>query len=165
MKFLILNQRYAVLAGVTLLTFASLICAAAVDVWFWVPVVVFGALMVVGWFDLRQTRHSILRNYPVSGHIRFILESFRPEIRQYMIESDQDEVPFSRQSRGLVYQRAKGVEDKRPFGTIEDVYGSGYAWLTHSSRRPASPISIFGFGSAGRPASSPMTPAFTIFRR
>lgn len=132
MKFLILNQRYAVLAGVTLLTFASLICAAVVDVWFWVPVVIFGALMVVGWFDLRQTRHSILRNYPVSGHIRFILESFRPEIRQYMIESDQDEVPFSRQSRGLVYQRAKGVEDKRPFGTIEDVYGSGYAWLTHS---------------------------------
>jgi glutamate synthase domain-containing protein 2 len=55
-----------------------------------------------------------------------------------MIESDHEEVPFSRQARALVYQRAKGVEDKRPFGTIENVYGSGYAWLTHS----ATPVSI-----------------------
>ena len=132
MKFLILNQRYAVLAGVTVLTIASLICASLVDVWFWVPAIIFGSLMLVGWRDMRQFRHAILRNYPVSGHIRFILENFRPEIRQYMIESDQDKLPFSRQDRGLVYQRAKGVEDKRPFGTIEDVYASGYAWLTHS---------------------------------
>jgi len=61
------------------------------------------------------------------------MESIRPEIRQYMIEADHEEVPFSRQARGLVYQRAKGVEDKRPFGTIENVYGAGYSWLTHSA--------------------------------
>jgi glutamate synthase domain-containing protein 2 len=90
-------------------------------------------LLVLGVRDLRQRRHSILRNYPIVGHLRFMLESIRPEIRQYIIESDREEVPFSRQDRGLVYQRAKGVEDKRPFGTIENVYGSGYAWLTHSA--------------------------------
>lgn len=66
------------------------------------------------------------------GHIRFLLEAIRPEIRQYMIEGDHDEVPFSRQTRVLAYQRAKGVEDKRPFGTIENVYASGYSWMTHS---------------------------------
>ncbi len=64
-----------------------------------------------------QSRHAILRNYPVLGHMRFILESIRPEIRQYLIEGDRDEEPFSRDARSLVYQRAKGVEDKKPFGT------------------------------------------------
>ena len=132
MKFFILNQRYFVMTGVVVLTLASVILATAVDVWFWVPAVIFGLLVLVGIHDLYQNKHSILRNYPISAHIRFILESFRPEIRQYLLESDQDEIPFSRQARGLVYQRAKGVEDKRPFGTIEDVYKSGYSWITHS---------------------------------
>ena len=124
------------------------------------------ALFLLGVHDVLQRRHSILRNYPVVGHLRFLLESFRPEIRQYLIEGDHDEVPFSRQDRGLVYQRAKGDEDKRPFGTIENVYGSGYAWLTHS----ASPVDdrrhrFPGARSAAPPASSPMTPASTTFRR
>ena len=131
-KFFITNQRYFVIIGVALLTVISLISATEVNSWFWVPAIIFGALLLVGLRDLHQNKHSILRNYPISAHIRFILESFRPEIRQYLLESDQDQIPFSRQSRGLVYQRAKGAEDKRPFGTIEDVYKSGYAWLTHS---------------------------------
>ena len=66
------------------------------------------------------------------GHFRFLFEEFRPEIRQYMIESDSDELPFSRDQRSLVYQRAKGQEDKRPFGTSEKVYDAGYSWVTHS---------------------------------
>ncbi|WP_296989685.1 glutamate synthase-related protein, partial [Thalassospira sp. UBA1131] len=132
MKFFILNKRYFVMTGVVVLALASVILATAVDVWFWVPAVIFGLLVLVGIHDLYQNKHSILRNYPISAHIRFILESFRPEIRQYLLESDQDEIPFSRQARGLVYQRAKGVEDKRPFGTIEEVYKSGYSWITHS---------------------------------
>ena len=61
-----------------------------------------------------------------------MLESIRPEIRQYLIEGDRDEEPFSREARSLVYQRAKGVEDKRPFGTTQNIYGAGYAWVTHS---------------------------------
>lgn len=143
MKFFILNQRYFVIASVALLTSVFVICAGVVNSWFWVPAVIFGALLLVGFHDLRQNKHSILRNYPISAHIRFILESFRPEIRQYLLESDQDQIPFSRQSRGLVYQRAKGAEDKRPFGTIEDVYKSGYAWLTHSVAPTTIPDSDF----------------------
>ena len=92
-----------------------------------------GALLTaLGVHDLVQTRHAILRNYPVIGHLRFLLEFIRPEIRQYFIESDRDAIPFSRQQRALVYQRAKGVSDKRPFGTQLDVQAEGYEWINHS---------------------------------
>jgi glutamate synthase domain-containing protein 2 len=91
-----------------------------------------GALAALGWRDVRQTRHAILRNYPVIGHLRFLLEFIRPEIRQYFVESDHEQAPFSRQQRSLVYQRAKGEPDKRPFGTQLDVHAAGYEWLNHS---------------------------------
>ena len=79
-----------------------------------------------------KARHAVLRNYPVIGHIRFLLEYIRPEIRQYFIESDNESHPFSRQQRSLVYQRAKGDSDKRPFGTQLDVHALGYEWINHS---------------------------------
>jgi glutamate synthase domain-containing protein 2 len=94
--------------------------------------VVFGALALQGVMDVRQTRHAILRNYPVIGHLRFMLEFIRPEIRQYFIESDNEGNPFSRAQRSLVYQRAKGESDKRPFGTMLDVHAQGYEWINHS---------------------------------
>jgi glutamate synthase domain-containing protein 2 len=92
----------------------------------------FGGLAVIGTIDLMQTRHAVLRNYPLSAHIRFILEQIRPEIRQYFLESEKDGTPFSRDKRALVYQRAKQALDKRPFGTQNDVYASGFEWLDHS---------------------------------
>jgi glutamate synthase domain-containing protein 2 len=82
--------------------------------------------------DVRQKRHSVLRNYPVIGHVRFLLEYIRPEMRQYFIESDNEAAPFSRQQRSLVYQRAKGDSDKRPLGTQLDVHAEGYEWINHS---------------------------------
>jgi glutamate synthase domain-containing protein 2 len=81
-----------------------------------------GALVALGVYDLRQKKRSILRNYPITGHIRFTLEAFRPEIRQYFFEGDNDDAPFSRAQRSLVYQRAKAEVDKRPFGTQLDVH-------------------------------------------
>ena len=89
-------------------------------------------LLGLGWRDMHQRRHSVLRNYPVIGHLRFLLEFIRPEIRQYFIESDNEAAPFSRQQRSLVYQRAKGQSDKRPFGTQLDVRQTGFEWLNHS---------------------------------
>ncbi len=89
-------------------------------------------LVLLGFRDIRQTRHAVIRNYPVMGHIRYLLEYIRPEIRQYFFESDRETVPFSRQQRSLVYQRAKGESDKRPFGTQLDVLGNGYEWINHS---------------------------------
>ena len=89
-------------------------------------------LVGVGIHDLQQTRHAILRNYPIIGHFRFLLEFIRPELRQYFIEGDGEAVPFSRSQRSLVYARAKGESDKRPFGTQMNVREAGYEWLTHS---------------------------------
>ena len=97
-----------------------------------VATLVFGALTVQGFRDVRQSQRSVLRNYPVIGHIRYLLEFIRPEIRQYFIEADNDAAPFSRQQRSLVYQRAKGDSDKRPFGTQMDVGAMGYEWINHS---------------------------------
>jgi glutamate synthase domain-containing protein 2 len=95
-------------------------------------VLLLSALVLVGISDLQQTHHAILRNYPVIGHLRFLLEFIRPELRQYFIESDNEAVPFSRSQRSLVYARSKGDSDKRPFGTQLDVRELGYEWLTHS---------------------------------
>ena len=134
-------ERFSALIAAAVLTLISAVLLM-VSGWAWIGVGIFGFLTLVGIHDVRQTRHSILRNYPVLGHMRFMFEGIRPEIRQYLIESDHDELPFSRDERSLVYQRAKGVEDKRPFGTRERVYEAGYAWLTHSIRPAASVITI-----------------------
>ena len=82
-------------------------------------------LVLLGIWDLLQKQHAILRNYPVMGHLRFIFEFIRPEIRQYFIEGDTEAQPFSRAQRSLVYQRAKGQVDNRPFGTQLDVSQQG----------------------------------------
>ena len=93
---------------------------------------VVGPIVVLGTYDILQKRHTVLRLYPVVGHFRYLLESFRPEIQQYFVESDTNGKPISREFRSLVYQRAKGVRDTRPFGTVFDVYRDGYEWINHS---------------------------------
>jgi glutamate synthase domain-containing protein 2 len=97
-----------------------------------VPLAVFAWLTVLGTYDLFQTRHSVLRNYPISAHLRFLLEEMRPEMRQYFFEDEKEGTPFSRDKRAVVYQRAKMVLDKRPFGTQYDVYSDGFEWIRHS---------------------------------
>ena len=89
-------------------------------------------LMVVGWWDFSQKKHSVLGNYPLLGRFRFMFESIRPELRQYFWESDTDELPFSRNQRAMVYQRAKGLIAARPFGSILDMYDEEHNWLNHS---------------------------------
>ncbi|WP_137153449.1 FMN-binding glutamate synthase family protein [Rhizobium sp. FKL33] len=89
-------------------------------------------LSVVGIHDIVQSRHAVLRNYPISGHARYIMEDLRPKIRQYFFEGEKDGRPFPRDKRSLAYQRAKGQLDKRPFGTEYDVYEPRYEWISHS---------------------------------
>jgi glutamate synthase domain-containing protein 2 len=89
-------------------------------------------LSLVGIRDRLQRPHAILRNYPVIGHVRYLVEGVRPELRQYLFESDTDGAPFNREQRSVVYQRAKMDLDKRPFGTELDVYGDNFEWLSHS---------------------------------
>ena len=98
----------------------------------WLGTAVFAVLAGTGVHDVRQTRHAVLRNYPVIGHLRFLFEYIRPEMRQYFIESDTEAAPFSRAQRSLVYQRAKGDPDNRPFGTQVNVSATGYEWINHS---------------------------------
>jgi len=130
-----LNQIYPVrytafIASVVLLVF-SLLGAGVMGLSGWWPTV-FLLLSLVGIHDLQQSHHAILRNYPIIGHLRFMLETIRPEIRQYFLESETEASPFSRAQRTLVYTRAKGQTDKRPFGTQLDVRAIGYEWINHS---------------------------------
>ncbi len=91
-----------------------------------------GFFIAVGVYDLAQRKHAILRNYPITGHIRFMFEAIRPELRQYFLEQENEQTPFSRAQRSVVYQRAKAESDKRPFGTQLDVAADGYEWINHS---------------------------------
>jgi glutamate synthase domain-containing protein 2 len=130
-----LNQIYPVrytafIASVVFLVL-SLLGAGALGLSGWWPMI-FLALCGIGIYDLQQSHHAILRNYPIIGHLRFILETIRPEIRQYFLESETEASPFSRAQRTLVYTRAKGQSDKRPFGTQLDVRAVGYEWINHS---------------------------------
>ena len=86
----------------------------------------------VGLKDLNQRSHALLRNFPVLGNLRFVMEMIRPEVRQYIVEADEDGKPFDRNHRSMVYQRAKNVADTVPFGTKRDVYGDGYEFAGHS---------------------------------
>ena len=116
------------------------------------PTLVFGLLCALGAFDLLQTQSTLRRIYPLSGRLRYLLESIGPEFRQYFIESDSDAVPFSREQRSVIYQRAKNTLDKRPFGTLRDVYAPDYEWMSPSFA-PA-PVSGHDFRvdiGAGRP--------------
>ncbi len=91
-----------------------------------------GPLMVLGVYDATQRSHTILRNFPLLGRIRYVFEAVRPEIQQYFIESNIDAFPIEREFRSIVYQRAKGVLETKPFGTQRDVYKVGYEWCAHS---------------------------------
>jgi glutamate synthase domain-containing protein 2 len=107
---------------------------ALTQFWFdayWLFIIII-PLVAIGLYDMVQRQHTILRLYPVVGRFRYLFESIRPEIQQYFVESDTNGQPVSREFRALVYQRAKGVRDTRPFGTMFDVYRSGYEWVNHS---------------------------------
>jgi glutamate synthase domain-containing protein 2 len=127
----IVPQRYWAWLSCALLAVACLVATAISPLWWW-PGLAFAALTLVGIADYAQVRQAIRRNYPVIAHFRFFFEFIRPEIRQYFIEADSDQTPFSRTQRSIVYQRAKGVVDKRPFGTQLDLYEERYEWINHS---------------------------------
>ncbi len=99
--------------------------------WYWLLLITL-PLTLLGLWDIVQAKHNLLRNYPLLAHLRWLFEGIRPEIRQYLLESDTEAIPFNREQRGLVYERAKDTVDVHPFGTDLDVYDEHYAWLNHS---------------------------------
>jgi len=100
--------------------------------WLWLLYILVLPFMILGLKDAFQTKHTILRNYPILGRGRYLIETLRPGVRQYFIESNINGSPFNRNDRSIVYQRSKGVLDTNPFGTQEDLYEPGYEWLSHS---------------------------------
>ncbi|PLZ03306.1 FMN-binding glutamate synthase family protein [Burkholderia sp. WAC0059] len=125
------SRRYLALWCFGLL-FAACAVAALFHRLSWLCAVVPALLVLLGLYDLSQQRHAILRNYPIWGHLRFIFEFVRPEIRQYFVEDDTDGRPFSWQQRSIVYQRSKNAVDSRPYGTELDVAAIGHEWISHS---------------------------------
>jgi len=126
---------------------------------FWPPFlwafIIILPLIAVGIADMQQCKRTILRLYPVVGHLRFFFESIRPEIQQYFVETNTNGQPVSREYRSLVYQRAKGQRDTRPFGTQFDVYENGYEWINHSlgakTAHEKNPRVRFGEGQCSQP--------------
>lgn len=102
-------------------------------------------LIMLGVFDIFQTSHTIRRNFPLIGRARYMLESIRPEIMQYFVETDTEGRPLNRILRSLIYRRAKGQTDTEPFGTQMDIYHSGYEWLEHSMYAKQNPKEIGEF--------------------
>lgn len=99
---------------------------------FWWMFILIVLMILLGYADLIQKKHSIKRNFPIIGHLRYLLEKVRPEIMQYFVETDTEGRPINRIFRSIVYQRAKNVNDTTPFGTQMDVYEAGYEWMNHS---------------------------------
>src|SRR5476649_2026472 len=149
-----LLSRYAFFAVFVIFTLASL-PFLEYD-WLWPITAVTGVLSLIGLFDLLQSPHAVRRNYPILGNIRYLVEAIRPEIRQYLLESDSDALPFSRAQRSLVYSRAKNESADKPFGTLIDVYQSGFEFIGHSMRpAPLSDPSAFRVIVGGDQCSQP----------
>lgn len=143
---------FCILAAVIVLALAL------VSPWFLILELVLVPLVLLGIYDLTQRSSSILRNYPIVGHLRFAMEDMGPELHQYFVESSTDGRPFDRDQRSLVYERAKGVSDKKPFGTEQDVYAGGYTWLRHSiATRPvaADPVAALRTTVGGPDCAQP----------
>lgn len=126
-----LLSRYAFFAGCVLFTLFSLPFLSSYS-GLWLLTLITAALSVLGVVDLMQLRHAVRRNYPILGHLRYLFEYIRPEIRQYLIEGDNDKLPFSRAQRSLVYARAKNEGADKAFGTLRDVSATGFEFIGHS---------------------------------
>jgi len=115
--------------GIVLLALFLIFLMMHDTAWFFIFLI---PIILLWTYDLVQKKRTILRNFPFLGHIRYILEFLRPEVQQYFIANNEEEQPFNRDIRSLIYQRAKNVCDTVPFGTGKDILQVGYTWVLHS---------------------------------
>ncbi|MEU7791580.1 hypothetical protein [Amycolatopsis sp. NPDC049159] len=130
---------FGAVAVLSLLALGAAAVAWVFGPWWWLLAGPLLAVAGLGVWDLLQRKHSVLRNYPVLGHLRYFLEDLRPELQQYFVERNFDGRPFDRDVRSIVYERAKGTDAEEPFGTERDVYADGYESLVHSMAPVAPP--------------------------
>jgi glutamate synthase domain-containing protein 2 len=125
--------RFLAVAALLLCAVLATATALTASVWWWLAAVPLLALSGLALWDLMQRKHSVLRNYPVLGHLRFLLEAVRPELQQYFVERNYDGRPYDRDVRTVIYERAKGIHEEQAFGTERDVNEVGYEFVLHSS--------------------------------
>lgn len=125
--------RFSIIACLGLFTVVACVAAAIGSIAWLALAALIAALLMLAIFDVLQRRHSILRNYPVIGHMRFLMEFIRPEMQQYFVERDFDGRPFPRETRAIIYERAKGIHGDAAYGTEHDVYETGYEYLIHTT--------------------------------
>jgi glutamate synthase domain-containing protein 2 len=116
----------------TLLTILFLYLGYSFSLNFYWVFIVIAPLFILGLYEMVQVKRAIMRNFPLLGRMRYVMENLRPKIYQYFIESDTDGTPINRIFRSVVYQRAKNQLQTTPFGTQLDVYRPGYEWINHS---------------------------------
>ncbi|MEL7541908.1 MAG: FMN-binding glutamate synthase family protein, partial [Pseudomonadota bacterium] len=100
--------------------------------WLYAPAALLTGIVLLGLYDLIQTRHTLWRNFPILGRLRWIAEAMRPFFRSYMVESQTEGRPFNHEERAMVYRRAKNVSSVEPFGSHLDIENPPYEWLAHS---------------------------------
>ena len=120
----------------TVFAIISLVITAAIShfLWasFWWALVILLPIVILGFYDMFQSKHAIMRNFPILGRLRYVMEDLRPKMYQYFIESETNGTPINRIFRSIVYQRAKHELATTPFGTQLDLYAEGYEWMNHS---------------------------------
>jgi glutamate synthase domain-containing protein 2 len=125
-------RRFSLFTVLLLLALLSLVLGIELAKgWLW-PLLFLLPLLALGLWDLIQPAHSLMRNYPLLAHFRWLFEELRPYLRQYIVEDDHSGKPYSHDERALIYARAKGQEDRQPFGTELDAYSGAFEWMTHS---------------------------------
>ncbi|MEV1026259.1 FMN-binding glutamate synthase family protein [Streptomyces sp. NPDC050264] len=125
-------KRFATVGLLVVCAVGSVLLALLTSPWWWIAAGPCLVVALTGAHDLAQRRHSVLRNYPVLGHLRFLMETVRPELQQYFVERNYDGRPYDRDTRSIVYERAKGVDAEEPFGSERDMQERGYEFLVPS---------------------------------
>ena len=116
--------------GIVILVLTWVI-AILIKTHYWIPILL-SAIYALGIYNITQSKHAILRNFPVIGYFRYFFESISPEMQQYFIERETDGKPFPRNQRSAVYRRAKNLSDTVPFGTQLEVNHRKYEGIKHS---------------------------------
>ena len=96
--------------------------------WSWVLIV----LAIIALRDILQKKHTISHNFPVIGHIRYLFESIGPEIRQYFVANNREELPFNRIERSWIYASAKKENNYEGFGTDRDIYAHHHVFINNA---------------------------------
>lgn len=148
------RYRWTTLQVVVTLT-VILILLGQWQVYFYWGLLLTGPLLLLGIVDLIQKKHSLPRNFPILGRIRYLIEAFGPALHQYVVESNKDGAPFNRDLRSIVYQRSKNLEGKKAFGTELNVYASDHLWLNHSMVPSSEPPRDLRLDIGGPQSSKP----------